>query len=211
MESQSQAPVCKHLLMESQSQAPVCSMSRSSTSSGCRLALGFGSPSINVGSHPLAHGDAWCYLAYVAVLDLFRRVSTAAELCGPADAFCAGDCVVFSTFLAVSQDEASRTLLQDLTVAYWVCMSLAALISLVSVGYKAYEWYEQVRTRIRAARNAGIDTKPTRREALLAKIAAAKKTWTSTSSRSWLQSSRTRQWAHSLSFSPCASTKSRLR
>jgi hypothetical protein len=64
----------------------------------------------------------------------------AADLCGPADAFCAGDCVrvVFSTFLAVSQDEASRTLLQDLTVAYWVCMSLAALISLVSVGYKAY-------------------------------------------------------------------------
>jgi hypothetical protein len=85
---------------------------------------------------------------------------------------------VFSTFLALSQDEASRTLLQDLTVAYWVCMSLAALISLVSVGYKAYEWYEQVRTRIRAARNAGIDTEPTRREALLAKIAAAKKTCT---------------------------------
>ena len=85
---------------------------------------------------------------------------------------------MFSTFLALSQDEASRTLLQDLTVAYWVCMSLAALISLVSVGYKAYEWYEQVRTRIRAARNAGIDTEPTRREALLAKIAAAKKTCT---------------------------------
>ena len=57
-------------------------------------------------------------------------------------------------------------------------MSLAALISLVSVGYKAYEWYEQLRTRIRAARSAGIDTEPTRREALLAKIAAAKKTCT---------------------------------
>jgi Asp/Glu/hydantoin racemase len=88
--------------------------------------------------------------------------------------------LVFSTFLALSQDEdiTSRTPLQDLTVAYWVCMSLAALISLVSVGYKAYEWYEQLRTRIRAARDAGIDTEPTRREALLAKIAAAKKTCT---------------------------------
>ena len=87
---------------------------------------------------------------------------------------------MFSTFLAASQDESitSRTPLQDLTVAYWVCMSLAALISLVSVGYKAYEWYEQLRTRIRAARSAGIDTEPTRREALLAKIAAAKKTCT---------------------------------
>ena len=87
---------------------------------------------------------------------------------------------MFSTFLALSQDEniTSRTPLQDLTVAYWVCMSLAALISLVSVGCKAYEWYEQVRTRIRAARNAGMDTEPTRREALLAKIAAAKKTCT---------------------------------
>ena len=87
---------------------------------------------------------------------------------------------MFSTFLAASQDESitSRTPLQDLTVAYWGCMSLAALISLVSVGYKGYEWYEQVRTRIRAARDAGIDTEPTRREALLAKIAAAKKTCT---------------------------------
>ena len=45
------------------------------------------------------------------------------------------------------------------------------------MGYKAYEWYEQVRTRIRTARDAGIDTGPTRREALL-KIAAAKKTCT---------------------------------
>ena len=87
---------------------------------------------------------------------------------------------MFSTFLAASQDESitSRTPLQDLTVAYWVCMSLAVLISLVSVGYKAYEWYEQLRTRIRAARSAGIDTEPTRREALLAKITAAKKTCT---------------------------------
>jgi hypothetical protein len=101
-------------------------------------------------------------------------------LCGSADAFCAGDGLVFSTFLAASQDEdiTSRTPLQDLTVAYWVCMSLAALISLVSVGYKAYEWYEQLRSRIRAARDAGIDTEPTRREVLLAKIAAAKKTCT---------------------------------
>jgi hypothetical protein len=96
------------------------------------------------------------------------------------DAFCAGDSLVFSTFLAASQDESitSRTPLQDLTVAYWICMSLAVLISLISVGYKAYEWYEQVRTRIRSARDAGIDTEPTRREALLAKIAAAKKTCT---------------------------------
>ena len=99
-------------------------------------------------------------------------------MCGLADVFCAGDGLVFSTFLALSQDEASRTLLQDLTVAYWVCMSLAALISLVSVGFKAYEWYGQLRTRIRAARDGGIDTEPTRREALLAKIAAAKKTCT---------------------------------
>jgi hypothetical protein len=88
--------------------------------------------------------------------------------------------LVFSTFLALSQDEdiTRRTPLQDLTVAYWVCMSLAALISLVSVGCKAYEWYKQVRTRIRAARDGGIDTQPTRREVLLAKIAAAKKTCT---------------------------------
>ncbi len=63
-------------------------------------------------------------------------------------------------------------------MAYWVCMSLAVLISLVSLGYKAYEWYEQLRTRIRAACGAGIDTEPTRREAQLAKIAAAKKTCT---------------------------------
>jgi hypothetical protein len=57
-------------------------------------------------------------------------------------------------------------------------MSLAVLISLISVGYKAYEWYEQLRARIRAARDAGFETEPTRREALLAKIAAAKKTCT---------------------------------
>jgi hypothetical protein len=96
------------------------------------------------------------------------------------DAFRAGDTLVFATFLAASLDESitSRTPLQDLTVAYWVCMSLAVLISLVSFGYKAYEWYEQLRKRIRAARSAGIDTEPTRREALLAKIAAAKKTCT---------------------------------
>ena len=96
------------------------------------------------------------------------------------DAFCAGDTLVFTTFLAASRDESitSRTPLQDLTVAYWVCMLLAVLISLISLGYKAYEWYEQVRTRIRAARSAGIDTEPTRREALLAKIAAANRTCT---------------------------------
>ncbi len=87
---------------------------------------------------------------------------------------------MFSTFLAASKDEniTSRTPLQDLTVAYWVCMCLAALISLISVGYKAYEWYEQLRSRIRAARDAAINKEPTRREAQLAKIAAAKKTCT---------------------------------
>ena len=44
----------------------------------------------------------------------------AADLCGLADVFCAGDSLVFSTFLAASQDESitSRTPLQDLTVAY---------------------------------------------------------------------------------------------
>ncbi len=96
------------------------------------------------------------------------------------DAFCAGDTLVFTTFLAASQDESitSRTPLQDLTVTYWVCMSLAISISLVSVGYKAYELLWQLRARIRAARDAGIETEPTRREALLAKIAAAKKTCT---------------------------------
>ncbi len=94
------------------------------------------------------------------------------------DAFCAGDSMVFSTFLAASQDESITRSLQDLTVAYWVCMLLAVLISLVSLGYKAYEWYVQVRTRIRAARDAGLDSEPTRREALLAKIAAAKKACT---------------------------------
>jgi hypothetical protein len=93
-------------------------------------------------------------------------------------AFYAGDGLVFSTFLAALQDESTTRSLQDLTVAYWVCMLLAVLISLVSLGYKAYAWYEQVRTRIRAARDAGIGTEPTRREALLAKIAAAKKTCT---------------------------------
>ena len=87
---------------------------------------------------------------------------------------------MFSAFLAASQDEGitSRTPLQDLAVAYWVCMSLAVLISLISLGYHGYEWYEQVRKRIRAARDAGIDTEPTRREALLAKIAAANRTCT---------------------------------
>jgi hypothetical protein len=85
---------------------------------------------------------------------------------------------VFSTFLAASQDESITGRLQDLTVAYWVCMFLAVLISLVSVGYKAYEWYEQLRARICAARASCFETEPTRREALLAKIAAANKTCT---------------------------------
>ena len=108
-----------------------------------------------------------------------RRVSTGCRFVrlNP-DAFCAGDTLVFTTFLAASQDESITSRLQDLTVAYWVCMSLAVLISLISLGYHGYEWYEQVRKRIRAARSAGIDTEPTRREALLAKIAAAKKTCT---------------------------------
>ncbi len=97
---------------------------------------------------------------------------------GLPDAFCAGDILTFRFFLAASQNEdiTSRTPLQDLTVAFHVCMSLAALISLVSVGYKAYWWYGQLRSRIRAARDTGIGPEPTRREAQLAKIAAAKKT-----------------------------------
>jgi hypothetical protein len=55
-------------------------------------------------------------------------------------------------------------------------MSLAVSISLISVGYKAYEWYGQLRMRIRAVHDGGIGTEPTRREAQLAKIVAAKKT-----------------------------------
>jgi hypothetical protein len=84
--------------------------------------------------------------------------------------------LVFSTFLAASQDENDRSRLQDLTVPYWVCIALAMLISLISLGYRVFEWWTQVRTRVRTARHMGIETQPTRREALLAKIAVAKQT-----------------------------------
>jgi hypothetical protein len=87
-----------------------------------------------------------------------------------------GDLLVFSTFLAASQDENDRSRLQDLTVPYWVCIALAMLISLISLGYRVFEWWAQVRTRVRTARHMGIETQPTRREALLAKIAVAKQT-----------------------------------
>ena len=61
-------------------------------------------------------------------------------------------------------------------MAYWVCIAQAMLISLISLAYRVYEWWAQVRTRICTARNSGIETQPTRRETLLAKIVAAKKT-----------------------------------
>jgi hypothetical protein len=88
--------------------------------------------------------------------------------------------VLFSKFLASLQDKriTSSTPLQDLTVAYIVCMSVTVLSALVFVGYKAYECYDFLRKRLRAARDAGVDMELTRREALLAKIAAAKKTCT---------------------------------
>ena len=83
---------------------------------------------------------------------------------------------MFSTFLAASQDENNRFQLQDLTVAYRVCIALAMLVSLVSLGYRVYEWWGQVRMRVRTARHKSIETQCTRRETLLAKIAAAKRT-----------------------------------
>ncbi len=58
---------------------------------------------------------------------------------------------------------------------YRVCIALAMLISLISLGYRIYEWWGQVRMRVRTARHMGIETQRTRRETLLAKIAAAKR------------------------------------
>ncbi len=84
---------------------------------------------------------------------------------------------MFTTFLAASQDEMYKTQLQDLTVAYWVCICLAMLVSLISLGFKLCEWRDQLQSRLQAARDAGIETQPTRREALLAKITRAKKTY----------------------------------
>ncbi len=61
-------------------------------------------------------------------------------------------------------------------MVYRVCIALAMLISLVSLGYRVYEWWGQVRMRVRTARHMGIETQRTRRETLLAKIAEAKRT-----------------------------------
>ncbi len=80
------------------------------------------------------------------------------------------------TFRAVSQDENMREELQDLAVPYLVCLCIATLVSLISLGFELRAWLEQNRARVREARNSGIEKEPTRREALLAKIAAAKET-----------------------------------
>ena len=88
----------------------------------------------------------------------------------------AGDTLVFTTFLAASHDESYKTKLHDLTVAYWVCICQAMLVSLIALAHKLYEWRHQLRSRLRAARDAGIETQQTRQEVLLAKIANAKKT-----------------------------------
>ena len=89
---------------------------------------------------------------------------------------CAGDTLVFTTFLAASQDEAYTTKLHDLTVAYWVCICQAMLVSLIALAHKLHEWWGQLQSRLLAAREAGIETQQTRQEALLTKIAKAKKT-----------------------------------
>ena len=88
----------------------------------------------------------------------------------------AGDTLVFTTFLAASQDEAYKTKLHDLTVAYWVCICQAMLVSLIALVHRLHEWRHQLRSRLRAARDTGIETQQTRQEVLLAKIANAKKT-----------------------------------
>jgi hypothetical protein len=82
---------------------------------------------------------------------------------------------VFTTFLAASQDEAYKTKLHDLAVAYWVCICQAMLVSLIALGHKLHEWRDQLQSRLRDARNAGIEMQQTRQEVLLAKIAKAKK------------------------------------
>jgi hypothetical protein len=88
----------------------------------------------------------------------------------------AGDTLVFTTFLAASKDEQYAAKLQDLRVPYWVCISQAMLVSAIALGFKLREWCSQVQSRVRTARDDGIEQAPTRHEALLAKIGEAKKT-----------------------------------
>ena len=88
----------------------------------------------------------------------------------------AGDTLVFTTFLAASKDEQYAAKLQDLRVPYWVCISQAMLVSAIALGFKLREWYSQIQSRLRTARDDGIEQEPTRHEALLAKIGEAKKT-----------------------------------
>jgi hypothetical protein len=83
---------------------------------------------------------------------------------------------VFTTFLAASKDEQYATKLQDLRVPYWVCISQAMLVSAIALGFKLREWFSQIQSRVRTARDDGIEQAPTRHEALLAKIGEAKKT-----------------------------------
>jgi hypothetical protein len=88
----------------------------------------------------------------------------------------AGDTLVFATFLTASQDEAYKTKLHDLTVAYWVCICQATLVSLIALVHKLRQWRDQLQARFRAAHDAGIGTQQTRREVLLAKITKSRKT-----------------------------------
>jgi hypothetical protein len=88
----------------------------------------------------------------------------------------AGDTLVFTTFLAASKDEQHAAKLQDLRVPYWVCISQAMLVSAIALGFKLREWYSQIQSRVRTARDDGIEQAPTRHEALLAKIGEAKNT-----------------------------------
>ena len=83
---------------------------------------------------------------------------------------------MFTTFVAASKDESNAPKLRDLTVAYWVCICQAMLISLICLGHKFVSGWELLRARALSARSAFIDKKPTKREARLAKIAATKKT-----------------------------------
>ena len=60
-----------------------------------------------------------------------------------------------------------------------VCTCQAMLVSVISLGHHLLSGWDQFRVRARAARTAGIDTldaQPSRRAALLAKIADTKKT-----------------------------------
>jgi hypothetical protein len=80
------------------------------------------------------------------------------------------------TFRAVAQDENMRAELQDLVVPYWVFLCIATLASLISLAFGLHAWSNQIRARVLEARNSSIENEPTRRETLLAKIAAAKQT-----------------------------------